>query len=208
MPYPMAVQEDGTETDSEISSAGTISVNSNGYGTSHQNGLSSGWELGGNLPNTFVVLYGCSGYGELAIKMNSATSSVLHGGGPGAVTVNGGGGGVQVDNLALQLWDEEAETVLLAWAVVDAKLNKVCRSAACCLFAGFCLRKGMSYMGVVCLRGQSRAMVLLGRVREDFDFSSAGPSNITTLADYNGFRHRENGSFLGVCVGGEAVRSN
>lgn len=116
----MAVQENGNIA---TTSGGSL-TNGYGAGIHHQNGIrsSSSTTTAAGSPDFLVVLYGCSGYGELAVKMNSGISLMSHGGG---TVVNGGGAAGVVDNQALQLWDEEAETVLLAWAVVDAKLNKV-----------------------------------------------------------------------------------
>ena len=83
------------------------------------NGLKKPQENGHGGPNFLVALYGCTGYGEMALKPSAGgmmlSNHVSSSGAPGAWD----------SNASLFTWDEDARTVLLAWAVVDVKLNKV-----------------------------------------------------------------------------------
>ncbi|GAU89108.1 hypothetical protein RvY_01699 [Ramazzottius varieornatus] len=89
----------------------------------------------------YLLLYGCTGYGELSLKSNCGDGDVSKG---GTSTGNAAGGGSDVGmkrealspsvnvaagaGLNAQLsysWDEEADSVLLAWALLRASDNKV-----------------------------------------------------------------------------------
>ncbi|OWA51614.1 RNA-binding protein fusilli [Hypsibius exemplaris] len=135
---PQSLNSDGSSshTTSTFSSSSDQHLD-NGY----QSGLRSPSDSGSSTksaPDFIVALYGCTGYGDSALRpsMGSGSSSSTQSSTAAAAFrvsspptspsgAGGGGGGAWDSSGSMLTWDEDAETVLLAWAVVDAKLNKV-----------------------------------------------------------------------------------
>ena len=112
-------QQESSSSSAPTNSSSSPPVISGISGTQQQN--ASRVDLPTSGFDYVLAIFGCTGNGEVAVKLNSTVSTAMTLADPAA---SSGSVGI-VDNQALWLWDEDAETVLLAWAVVDVKLNKV-----------------------------------------------------------------------------------